>query len=305
MESPQDRRRRQLHAEIARLREVEADVPDIPRIRPPAAKVLITFLVAVLIAFLAGIVLAVVGSVLGNEILAGIGTVGIFAGVAVALLVMIPLRRLTTKRLPFIARRLGLEYSAQDPFGMTVGSFPFSVLVQNAGENAPSFLNVMWGNYGGRAVRVFDYLPGGAPNLAALTCGVAEARFGGAPMRILRVATSDDDDDLRVQTEWGEFNREFRVLSRDPRWALAVLDARLMVWLLDHAPRDVSFELQPGAVLCWRSSPGIGNEPVEVLVALTSFMDRIPRVVRSLYPPDEPNEPSLLGDNRPPVPVGA
>jgi hypothetical protein len=304
MESPQDRRRRQLEAEIARVREVEADVPGIPRITPPAAKVLITFLVVVLIAFLAGIVLAIAGSVLRIDTLTVIGAGGIFTGLVVALVVMIPLRRLRTKRLPFIARRLGLEYSARDPFGMTVRSFPFSVLIRNAGESAPSFLNVMWGTYGGWAVRVFDYLPGGTPNLAALTCGVAEARFGGSPMRILRVARSADDDDLRVQTEWGEFNREFRVLSRDRRWALAVLDARLMVWLLDHAPRDISFELQPGAVLCWRSAPGIGNEQVEVLLALSSFMDRIPRVVRSLYPPGEPNAPSLLGDNRPPVKVG-
>lgn len=298
MESPEQRGRRQFEAEIARVRQLEAEVPQIPRITPPAARLLVIVLFGVLIAFVAGIVLAIVGSVVRNSAVAGIGMTGVVVGLVVAIVVMYPLQRLRTGRLPFVARTLGLEYSARDPFGMTAGSVPFTVLARNTGAGPPTFSNVMWGSYRGREVRLFDYIPRGTPDLAALTCGVAEAPFGGSPMSLRRPATSDDSD-LRVLTEWGEFNREFSVLSGDPKWAITFLDARLMVWLLDHSPRDVSFEVRPGAVLCWRPGPGMGNEHVEALVALTSFMDRIPRVVASLYPPAEELAGSLLGDNRP------
>lgn len=97
-----------------------------------------------------------------------------------------------------------------------------------------------------------------------------------------------------VQTEWEEFNRAFRVWSADTRFATAVLDGRMMEWLMARPPGD-GFEIASGWVLA--SLPQV--QPWEigsVLGTALAFRERISSVVPSLYPsevtPPRPDEPA-------------
>jgi hypothetical protein len=87
-----------------------------------------------------------------------------------------------------------------------------------------------------------------------------------------------------VELEWGEFNRKYRVLSHDQRFAFSLLDGRMMEWLMLGADSAECIEtLGPFVLLAYdRLDPK--DWPI-VLDVAHRFCDLVPEVVYSTYPP--------------------
>jgi hypothetical protein len=89
--------------------------------------------------------------------------------------------------------------------------------------------------------------------------------------------------------ELEDFNRVFEVRSDDRRLASAVVDQRMMGWLLESDPA-LGFQLQHGWLLAWM--PRLPPEELErVLTMVEGFHERIPRAVWSLYGDGSPVGP--------------
>lgn len=83
-------------------------------------------------------------------------------------------------------------------------------------------------------------------------------------------------DDLGPSFELEEFDRRFRVVSGDARWAHALVDQRVMALALS-SPKGTCFELALGGVLCYRRimPPGAA---LALMPLAAAFADRIPHV---------------------------
>jgi hypothetical protein len=118
------------------------------------------------------------------------------------------------------------------------------------------------------AVRLPTYLPS--------VCITPE----NALTRIGNVVTGDD-----IELESEDFNRRFRVQSRNAKFASDALPPRTMQTLLARSP--LHFRIHGCDVLCWE--PGV-TTPVallERLSTLTAFVDGIPSFVWHDYGPDK------------------
>ena len=189
------------------------------------------------------------------------------------------------------ARKLGLRYSEKDAFEMLEEPF---LLFRRTRRSYGDVDNVLFGTWHGFEVRVFDYEYMISENNWRRLSGAAIAIPGGWPTLAVRPETlvTAAGDQLAlpgIEFESEMFNRAFDVRSDDPEFASALIDARMMEWLLDHAPRP-GFEISGGWILGYRDQV----QPWQVdsvLSMLESFVDRIPRAVRSLYPEALPPRP--------------
>ena len=184
---------------------------------------------------------------------------------------------------------LGLGYSAKDEFGLI--DLPFPLLQRPA--TVRGLGSVMFGTWRGREVKVFEYwyarssdqalddfewfscvvtpLPGWWPDLVIV------------PETILsRTVDNLTMSDVNLESE--AFNRAFSVRSQDPRFAIALLDARMMAWLLDRAG-PWGFEIAGGMLLCYRTPMFQPWEVRPLLEISAEFMDTVPGVVSSLFAP--------------------
>jgi len=89
-------------------------------------------------------------------------------------------------------------------------------------------------------------------------------------------------DDLELELE--EFNRAFDVKAKDRRFAVALVDQRMMRFLLGTDPA-FAFEACGRWLLC-SSKRRRPSELVPLLGTLKGFRDHVPRVVFDLYRPD-------------------
>ena len=81
--------------------------------------------------------------------------------------------------------------------------------------------------------------------------------------------------------ELENFNRLFEVRTDDRRLASAVVDQRMMGWLLESDP-VLGFQVQDDWLLAWM--PRLPAQELErVLTMVEGFHERIPRAVWSLY----------------------
>jgi hypothetical protein len=95
----------------------------------------------------------------------------------------------------------------------------------------------------------------------------------------------------RIEFELAEFNRRFEVRSDDRRLASAVVDQRMIGWLLESDPA-LGFHLQGGWLLAWM--PQLPpDELARTLTTVEGFHERIPRAVWSLYGDGSPARPDL------------
>jgi hypothetical protein len=87
--------------------------------------------------------------------------------------------------------------------------------------------------------------------------------------------------DLDVESY--EFNRRWRVLCRDPRYAHAVLDPRMVERLLQPDALDLAIRIEGGAVLAWQ--PGLAGTDTLArrFGVLTAVARRIPEHVVREY----------------------
>lgn len=194
------------------------------------------------------------------------------------------------RQLHALASDHGLEYSLDDPFG-TLGE-PFSLLRRGDGRGVE---NVLWGVWQGHEVRAFDYWyyeetsdPKGHTSRTyfRFECVMTPVEASCPPLQIseenlfTRLADALSFRDIEFESQ--EFNRRFTVKGPDEHFATAFCDARMMTWLLRHGD-GYAFEILGDRLLCWcrRIAP---TELVRLLGTATTFRDRIPAVVSSLYP---------------------
>ena len=187
------------------------------------------------------------------------------------------------------ADRLGLDFAATDV--LHASWEPFRLL----GGPDPEVRNLVYGRWAGVELRAFEYSraraadgdAGGLGVRERYTCCVAPldascplAVVGPIPL----VARLPDAEALQSVTLESEgFHRRFRVACDDPRFATALLDQRMMAWLL-AASAAFAFEVREDRILCV-GAPGGPGQLRSLLDAAAEFRRRVPPVVRSLYPP--------------------
>lgn len=191
------------------------------------------------------------------------------------------------------ARRLGLSFSRRDPFRVLDADFhPFLRFGKLPGTQRVE--NVVWGVRDGREVRAFDYRRP-AEDEIRYSCAMVRIPDGWPSLLVRRHGPLDVARNAaglqRIEFELDEFNRRFEVRSDDRRLASAVIDQRMIGWLLESDPA-LGFQLQEGWVLAWM--PQLPPDELErTLTTVEGFHERIPRAVWSLYGDGSPARPDL------------
>ncbi len=198
------------------------------------------------------------------------------------------------------ADRRGLTYSKEDPFGIL--DEPFALFRRTAGRYG-EVDNVLAGSWHGLEIRAFDYSYSESEDRErriSAAMAVIPGIWPSLEIRAESLLTSAADvlgaPDIRFESE--AFNRAFEVRSPDRRFASAVVDARMMEWLLGLSP-------PPGLEISghWILAYGDEVRPWEidrVLGLLESFIGHVPQSVSSLYPaappprPDAPERPGWV-----------
>lgn len=190
------------------------------------------------------------------------------------------------------ARRLGLSFSRRDPFWVLDSDFhPFLHFGKLPGTQGVE--NVVWGERAGREVRAFEYWRPAEDEPIRYSCAMVRIPEGWPSLLVRRKGPLDvarDAAGLRGQEfELETFNRLFEIRADDRRLASAVVDQRMMGWLLESDP-VLGFQLQLGWLLVWM--PRLPPQELErVLTMVEGFRERIPRAVWSLYGDGSPAEP--------------
>lgn len=86
---------------------------------------------------------------------------------------------------------------------------------------------------------------------------------------------------VRVEVESEAFNRRFRVVGADERYASAMLHPRMMEWLLDRPPLDV--RVSDNLVVAYAAKPWTVPRALTALPVLSGFVDLIPPFVLADY----------------------
>lgn len=85
----------------------------------------------------------------------------------------------------------------------------------------------------------------------------------------------------RIEVESEAFNRRFRVVGADERYASAMLHPRMMEWLLDRPPLDV--RISGNLVVAYAAKPWTVPRALTALPVLSGFVDLIPPFVLADY----------------------
>ena len=209
-----------------------------------------------------------------------------------------------------IAAAKGLSYSSGDPFGSTAVAFP--LFCEGDGREV---LNVVWlergtGQGQPSPTHVFDYgfyrvhrdrYGREVKSWHWFTCAMAEPGGTFPALRVQdmtvvgKVLEHLGGEPITFESE--EFNETFRVTSDDRRFASALIDPRMMEFLL-QTKGAVDFETRGRYVLL--SSHQLAPDELPILLGLADeFVRRIPAVVWNLYPKAVPGSDP---DRVPPVP---
>jgi hypothetical protein len=192
-----------------------------------------------------------------------------------------------------LAGRVGLSYSAVDLFHDAWQPFPLFGLGTQRGVE-----NVVYGTLEGIEVRAFDYwyrTEDPSPLRTDALLGAAVTRYSCAgvglaascpPLVVQRHDATDRllelvEGDL-VELDLEDFNRRFAVRSPDRRFAMALLDQRMMAAVLT-LPGPASIVVAEDRLLL--VAPGLPVDGVEDLLrAAARVAAAVPHVLASLYP---------------------
>lgn len=189
------------------------------------------------------------------------------------------------------AARSGLRYAREDPFGTL--ALPLTLLREGDGQGVE---NVVWGEVGRLEARLFDFWyyeehtddeGRRSRSYRRFTCALTRLPDVWCPhlvagpesfaSRLKRVVGIRD-----IEFESEDFNDAFLVEARDAAFAYALLDARMMAWLL-AAGRSLRFEVV-GDLLLVASRQLDAARLWDLLHVARGFRDRVPSVVASLHP---------------------
>ncbi len=184
------------------------------------------------------------------------------------------------------ARSLGLRSAPGDPLGYL--GRPFALLGQTA--TAKDIENTSWGTWRGMEVVVIDYWFARSSDPSrddsrSYTCAATPVPAVWPNLSIVpedagsRIATIAGRRDVEFELE--SFNRAFQVRSDDPRFAHALVDARMIAWL-QALPPDTGFEISDGTLLC-RTPRRPDRDVTWSLEAMATFLERVPPVIDSLF----------------------
>ena len=195
------------------------------------------------------------------------------------------------RRMSEVAMKHGLSFSAKDPFNMPA-TVPLAFFDRG---HARKVNNVMYGlTADGRDLRAFDYqyTTGSGKNrqLHTFSCGLIST---GATWPQLTLGSEGFFDRVRdvvggadIQFESEEFNREWEVRSSDPRFASALIDPEMMLFLMEKA-QGASIEVH-GSWILFSSERRDPESLPQSIASAEAFREGISPVVWSLYPPAEP-----------------
>ena len=202
-------------------------------------------------------------------------------GMAAAVFAVTWFRRHRRGSVERVASERGWTFEPADA-GM-ISALPLLVLSSSVRRHVE---NVMRGAVGPHDVTVFDLADprqaawGEPPQAGARSLSCAVLRLPVTfPLLVIEPADwtlfSHTPDLEPVGFESIEFGREFQVWTASREDAYALVDQRMMAWLLAEAD-DVRFEVNESLATCatWRVPPERLPELAEILVA---FVERIPR----------------------------
>jgi hypothetical protein len=222
--------------------------------------------------------------------------------------VLIPwaLRQRGGESLASVAVRNGLEHSAVDPFGSTRVAFP--LFRKGDGRQAQ---NVVWRKRAdGLATRAFDFSYfvemkddfGQVRRIHThFSCVMAQVDGAWPEVSITREGFVERALDLvglgDIELESDEFNRRFALRSPDRRFAVTLVDARMIDFLLSTEARFAFFVKGRWVLLV---SDPVRPSMVPALMRMTeAFVENVPRVVYELWPSpfrDDAGRPLGPGD---------
>jgi hypothetical protein len=230
-------------------------------------------------------------------------------GVCLAIgLVLIPwvLAQRSGESIQSVAARNGLEHSAVDPFGCT--RVAFSLFRKGDGRVVE---DVVWHQRpDGLVTRAFDFsyyveteddFGHVHRQHTRFSCVMAQADGAWPEVSITREGIMEKALDLLglgdIELESDEFNRRFALRSPDRRFAVTLVDARMIDFLLSTDARFGFFV--KGRWILLVSDP-VSPPLVPALMRLAeTFIEHIPRVVYELWPSpfrDAQGRPLVAGD---------
>jgi hypothetical protein len=183
---------------------------------------------------------------------------------------------------------LGLQFDPGDPYEYRRYS-PTPLL-----RGSYFIKNFAWGTVKGRSVCVFDrQIPSRLQKSAGET-GVATELDGWLPVcTVWSMESWSRLNDLarepKIEFESDAFNHRFVVTAADQRAAFALIDERMMAWMMQElAP-------YPEAILQCAGNLAVllmsGREPYEwpeLIDLIDRFVDRVPNSVHAMFPPPAP-----------------
>ena len=185
------------------------------------------------------------------------------------------------------ARRLRLRYSFGDSHDLLSLRHPLLHRV----VHVRGLEHVTWGEWNGLSVEAFEYwyAVGSDPSrndYERFTCVLTPVPASWPdvviePQRAI-TAFTEAVGAPEVDLELERFNRDYRVLCEDGRFASALLSQRMMVWLMEVAA-GVGFQVADGRLLVFADRV----EPwrlESVLATASGFLSQVPAALRSLYP---------------------
>jgi hypothetical protein len=227
-----------------------------------------------------------------NSLLFGVIVTVVAMGLGLLFIYAAMARNRRARAMAPTAEAHGLTYSAGDLYGSTQVAFP--LFRAGDGRRVENVMACIGAN--GLDVRVFDYAyydeyrdDQGRMHKRWDYFNCAMARHNGlwpivhiSRERVLdKVAQSLGLPDIELESE--EFNRLFRVQCEDARFATALVDPRMMEFLLTTEGR-ISFETKGRWLLVIAPRLDTPKEMVGLLGVADEFLRRIPNVVWELYP---------------------
>ncbi|HEX9235534.1 MAG TPA: hypothetical protein VF972_04580 [Actinomycetota bacterium] len=216
-------------------------------------------------------------------VIAGIAAVGVFGWYR-----YVRARKRREALFAFAAAH-GLEYSRDDPFGLT--DYPFRLFSLGDGRGCK---NVLSGRWEGLPVTEADYWyyeestdskGGTSRSYHRFSVVIAELELDAPSVSIgpesLLTRLADHLGFHDIEFESDEFNRRFRVKATDREFAFRLVDARLMQWMLE-AEQGEAYELIGNRLL-------VSCDPLQpaglswLFDRAMAFRQHVPRLVWTEY----------------------